>query len=107
MEDSTKYMDTKIVTTPQRMRRLIQNPSMKSVHILGPKCVIVHLTRRTAVLDRCYSQGFSVLEISKLHMLETYYQDIIPNLGEDTELLMTDTDSFCLLVMNENYKKQK
>lgn len=89
------------------MRKLIQNPSLKSFHILGPNCVIVHLTRRHAVLDRCYAQGFSILEISKLHMFETYYRDIIPKLGPDTELLMTDTDSWCLLVNMNNKNEQR
>jgi hypothetical protein len=102
LEDSTKYIDTKIISTAKRMRRLVQNPNLQSFHILGPKCVIVHLTRSTAVLDRCYSQGFAVLEASKLHMLRTYYEDVIPYLGEDTELLMTDTDSWCLRVRGKS-----
>ena len=43
--------------------------------------------------------GFSVLELSKLHMYETFYDILQPYFGlEDIQLHYMDTDSFVLIV---------
>ena len=48
-------------------------------------------------MDKPIYLGFSVLELSKLLMFETYYDKLQPNFGqENIKLHYMDTDSFVL-----------
>ena len=50
-------------------------------------------------MDKPIYLGFSLLELSKLHMYETYYDKLQPYLGqENIQLHYIDTDSFVLSV---------
>ena len=51
------------------------------------------------LVDKPIYLGFSVLELSKLHMYETYYDKLQPNFGQENfQLHYMDTDSFVLSV---------
>ena len=51
------------------------------------------------LMDKPIYLGFSVLELSKLHMYETYYDKLQPYFGqENLQLHYMDTDSFVLSV---------
>ena len=48
--------------------------------------------------------GFAVLELSKLHLYETYYDKLQPYFGqENIQLLYIDTDAFVLSVNTKRY----
>ena len=50
-------------------------------------------------MDKPIYLGFSVLELSKLHMYETYYDILQPYFGqENLQLHYIDTDSFVLSI---------
>ena len=54
-------------------------------------------------MDKPLYLGFSVLELSKLHMYETYYDILQPYFGqENLQLHYMDTDSFVLSVNTKN-----
>ena len=54
-------------------------------------------------MDKPIYLGFSVLELSKLHMYETYYEKLRPYFGEKhIQLHYMDTDSFVLSVNTKN-----
>ena len=49
------------------------------------------------LMDKPIYLGFSVLELSKLHLYETYYDKLQPYFGqENVQLNYMDTDSFVL-----------
>ena len=55
------------------------------------------------LLDKPLYLGFSVLELSKLHMYSTYYEKFQPYFGqENIQLHYMDTDSFVLSVNTKN-----
>ena len=57
-------------------------------------------------MDKPIYLGFTVLELSKLHMYETYYDKIQPYFGqENLHLLYMDTDSFILSVNTGDFIK--
>ena len=57
-------------------------------------------------MDKPIYLGFAVLEISKLHMYETYYDKLQPNFGDkNLHLHYMDTDSFILSVNRKDIIK--
>jgi hypothetical protein len=53
-------------------------------------------------LDSPRLLGFSILELSKLHMYRTHYLTIKPQYGPRAKLLMMDTDSFIYQIETKN-----
>ena len=59
------------------------------------------------LMDKLIYLGFSVLELSKLHMYETYYDILQPYFGqENLQLHYMDTDSFVLSVNTKKYNSR-
>ena len=58
------------------------------------------------VMDKAIYVGFSILELSKLHMYETYYDTLQPYFGqENLQLHNFDTDGMILSMKTENIIK--
>ena len=54
-------------------------------------------------MDKAIYVGFSILELSKLHMYETYYDLLQPYFGqENLQLHYNDTDGMILSIKTEN-----
>ena len=57
-------------------------------------------------MDKLIYLGFSVLELSKLHMYETYYDILQPYFGqENIQLHYVDTDAFVLSLNTKDIVK--
>ena len=57
-------------------------------------------------MDKTIYLGFSVLELSKLLMYETFYDKLQPYFGEkNLQLPYMDTDSFVLSVRTKDFIK--
>jgi len=46
--------------------------------------------------------GFTILELSKLHMYKFHYEHMLPTYHSNCKLLFTDTDSLCYEITTEN-----
>ena len=58
------------------------------------------------LMDKPTYLGFAILQLSKLHMYETYYDTLQPYFGqENLQLLYMDCDSFILSMKSENIIK--
>ena len=59
-------------------------------------------------MDKAIYVGFTILELSKLHMYETYYDILQPYFGqENLQLHYIDTDGMILSMKTENIKVLK
>ena len=64
------------------------------------------LNKNEVLMDKPIYLGFAVLELSKLHMYETYYDKLRPYFGqENIQLPYIDTDAFVLSVNTKDVIK--
>ena len=57
-------------------------------------------------MDKAINVGYAILELSKLHMYETYYDKLQPDFGqENLQLHYIDTDEMILSMKTENFIK--
>ena len=99
-EDVRKYKDFKIALNEKRATKLINKTTFKRSKIYDEDLVTIQLQRETVTLDKPRYIGQAILDISKIVMYQFHYDFIMKNFPE-TELLFTDTDSFCYLIPTE------
>ena len=77
--------------------------SFNGIHKSYDNCDSYTFKRNEVLMDKPIYLGFSVLELSKLLMYETYYDKLQPYFGqENIKLHYMDCDSFVLSIETEN-----
>ena len=73
--------------------------TFNGIHKSYENCVSYTFKQNEVLMDKPIYLGFSVLELSKLHLYKTYYDKLQPYFGqENIQLHYMDTDSFVLSV---------
>jgi len=98
MESVRKRMNVKIVNNLKTAEKLISKSQFLSHEILGSKLVCFNMQKSVVTLDKAIYTGFSVLELSKLHMAQFHYDYVKVKWGDNAKLLLTDTDSLAYLI---------
>ena len=88
-----------------RSQRIFNDPLYHDFRIFNDQLAAVHMNKSEVFLKQPVSAGFSVLELSKLLMYETYYKKLKPMWGDNVKLMYMDTDSFILEIKSETYHK--
>jgi hypothetical protein len=70
-----------------------RDPKFKKEHLLTENMVILELQKEEIVFDKPIYIGFSILELSKLHMYTLHYDKIKNLYGDKATLMYMDTDS--------------
>jgi hypothetical protein len=100
LQNPMKYSNIELLTNPRVVRSRVHNPLLKRCEVLvDEKLVLTDLYHDTMKFDTCIQYGFHILEKSKLLMYTTLYEKIVPFCEENGvfwDLLMHDTDSFCV-----------
>jgi hypothetical protein len=94
IEQVRKRLDCRLVFTEPYMMHLFNKPNFKKFEILDNETAFCFLTKSTVKLNKCYSVGFTILELSKWLMFHTWYNKIKPFVNAN--LIMTDTDSLAI-----------
>ena len=82
------------------------NLTFNGIHKSYENCDSYVFRRNEVLMDKPIYLGFAVLEFSKLHMYETYYDELQPYFGEQNlHLHYMDTDSFILSVNTKDIIK--
>ena len=88
--------------------KLAHKPSFKSLNEFNPDLFGVCKRNLRLCLDKPIAIGFSILDLSKVHMSDFHYNVMQPHFGDRMKLLMTDTDSLCYKIksndINEDFK---
>lgn len=86
-------------------RRLIKDPRFKHFTIINEDFVSIEMQKKKVLLNKLTIIGFSILELSKYHMFDFYYDFLKPILKDNITLGYQDTDSYILEVRNIDFYK--
>ena len=91
------------------IKKIIKQQSkltFNGIHKSYENCDSYTFKYNEVLMDKPIYVGFSVLELSKLHMYETYYDILQPYFGQkNLHLKYMDTDSFVLSVNTKDIIK--
>ena len=97
MEDVRKRIDYKLVTSEEKLDKLLSSPLFLDRDIFSESVVGVHMFKAKVVLDKPVFIGQAVLDYSKLEMYNLFYNTLRKcPLIRQPELVGGDTDSFFL-----------
>lgn len=106
LERNRNHFEVKFASTGKLCEKYMASPCYRGHKIINEKLVCIFLNKKKIRLDKLYSVGFSILELSKFHMYSIYYDHILENLGVDNvKLCLTDTDSVMLDIKNYTRKE--
>ena len=98
-EDMRKRIDVKITTYPPQAQRYIAQPNFASFTMINEDATMVKMNKTSILWRKPTYVGFTILELSKLHMYKFHYEHMVPFYTENgrcrAKLLFTDTDSLC------------
>lgn len=108
MENVRGRINLKVAFDDVYQKKYQSKPNWKSTkpyHIDNKTFSIMNLSKTTVNLDKPIYAGFSILDLSKLHMYDFHYNVMKPKYGDKIQLLMTDTDSFVYKIETEDFYK--
>ena len=97
MENVFKRKNYIFVSSNDRQRRkklaLCQGENSKKFTIITEDLSIIELKKNKLIFDKPMFIGFSILELSKLHMYKLHYSYFKTNFRKEAKLMYMDTDS--------------
>lgn len=101
IQDTRNFMQTHFCRSYVRLQKLIADPRYITHQVINENLSVAFLRKHEYTVDRNNSIGFAILEIAKFHMVQTYYDFIMPSLGHNNiDMILSDTDSFLMKVSN-------
>ena len=104
MENPHKRKDVRLTTKENQAIKLVSKPQYQTFKRFNDYLYGIMMKKNKVMLDKPVFIGFSVLELSKLLMLEFLY-DYFKPLYPESKVLYTDTDSFILDIPTEDFYK--
>jgi hypothetical protein len=102
MENVRGRMDFKVVKDAKKSDKWTSKTNFKRFVPFNENSVGIFLTKKKINFYKPIIVGFSVLELSKLHMLDFHYNTMKPIYKDKIKLVMTDTDSFIYEIETED-----
>jgi hypothetical protein len=109
MENVRHFGEVKFERDPEIVRKIVGSPWYKDFDIISEDIVMLECVCKTVYLNRPIYGGMKILDISKFHMFDIWYNLLKPEFGTNLKLIMTDTDSlqFTVLGMTEGEYNNK
>lgn len=104
LQNARKYLDCRFFHNLNPALRFANTPLFHCFKVLTPELVIGYSKQKTLHMNRPFCVGFAVLELSKYLMYSVYYNEIQKKIP-GVRLLMTDTDSFVMVVPGSTPEK--
>jgi len=108
MENVRGRIDLKMAFDDDYQKKYQSKPNYKTTtpyNVNDKDFSIIQLSKTSVKLDKPIYAGFSILDLSKLHMYDFHYNVMKPKYGDKIKLMMTDTDSFVYQIETEDFYK--
>lgn len=102
LQSSKNKIDYSLVTDKAKFLKLSNSSQFHSFNIFNESLVGVRTKRAAILLDKPIFVGFTVLELSKLHMFKFHYNVIRKYYGNHAQILCMDTDGIMYAFRNVN-----
>ena len=101
--DVTHRANGEIVCDSKRLQKIVNKPTYMNMKKFNDNFAYVTKAKRKIVINEAKQIGFFVLEHSKLHMLNFFYNGLQKTFGVDkVHLLATDTDSLIVQIFSKD-----
>ena len=111
MENVLNRSNIKLINNnPEKLLKLIKQPNFQNAYEISNRLCLVEPKPIKTKFDKPIYLGACILEISKLHMYQFWYDHLKVLYNDKIELVYTDTDSFviqsCLIFMRTIARKR-
>lgn len=97
-QNCRKKIDLRGVFCEDECKKILSSPLLDFFEIINENFTVFKLKKSNLCLNKPIYMGFSVLELSKLHMYNLYYLNFKKTYGNKCNLLYMDTDSLYLSI---------
>ena len=106
MENVLNRSNIKLINNnPEKLLKLIKQPNFQNAYQISNRLCIVESKPIKTVFNKPIYMGSVILETSKLHMYEFWYNHLKVKYGDKIKLIYTDTDSLVIEVETEDIYK--
>ena len=103
MENVRNHRDIKLVTSDERRKRLVSEPNYHSHKKISDHLMAIEIKKTRMKMTKPLYLGMSILDISKTLMCKFWYHYINPKYEDKAKLCYTDTDSFIIYIITEDF----
>ena len=103
MENLRNHRDIKLVTSDKRRKRLVSEPNYHSHEKISDHLMAIEMKKAKVKMTKPLYFGMSTLDISKILMYNFWYDYFKPKYGDKAKLCYTDTDSFLIHIITDNF----
>ena len=105
MENVRKHRDINLVTTEEQRSKLVSEPNYHTTKNFTENILLIEMKKTKVKMNKPLYLGMSTIDNSKTLMYEFWYDYIEPTYGDRAKLCYTDTDSFIIYIVTEDYFK--
>ena len=103
MENLKKDRDIKLVKTDEQRSKLISEPNYHTTKRFSENLLAIEMKKTKVKMNKPVYLGMSILDISKTLMYKFWYDYFKPKYGDKAKLCYTDTDSFIIHTITEDF----
>ena len=106
MENVLNRSNIKLINNnPEKLLKLIKQPNFQNAYQISNRLALVESIPIKTVFNKPIYMGAVILETSKLHMYQFWYNHLKVKYGNKIKSIYTDTDSFVIEVETEDIYK--
>ena len=105
MENVRNHRDIKLVNTYEKLSKYAYEPNFKNVKCFSEDLLAVEMRKVVIKMYKPVYLEQAILDISKTLMYGFYYGYLKEKYGDKVKLCYTDTDSFILYIMTDDFMK--
>ena len=106
MENVLNRSNIKLINNdPEKLLKLIRQPNFQHAYQISNKLCLVESKPIKTIFNKPIYLGACILETSKLHMYQFWYDHLKNKYNNKVELVYTDTDSFIIQVETDDVYK--